>query len=320
MSRIAELKEKVYKNCRKEEKDVTYNRRTYCSFLQQHCFGPRLGLRCHPQLHHQLCSLRKLHRAPFASISDLCSLLSDSDANFDDGRIVVVRGTIGPKATVDDSWLEKLEAKPLVVEGEDVRSHGGKGWHISMPAWRRVAGDKICFHIGRKFLTNCTMGSVGGGRSRQASLSHGSHASSSSLRWRRKNSDQVCFCGLKTVIKMSGTRKNPDRLFHACPRYRVSYECSLLETSNYLSWILTFWHPDVVQKRSHCNYFRWAKDDEYEALEHLGEVKTDAEMESDAAFLNHNISWRMMTLEPRYFGLIVVIVFFMIMCMFFSGK
>ncbi|XP_020960701.1 uncharacterized protein LOC110269739 [Arachis ipaensis] len=150
-------------------------------------------------------------------------------------------------------------------------------------------------------MSGCTMGSVGGGRSGHVSQSHGSHASSSSLRWRRKNSDQVCFCGLKTVIKKSGTRENPDRLFHACPRYR---------------------------KGSHCNYFRWAEDDDYEGLENLGEVKTDAQMESDAALLNHNISWRMMTVEAEvkalrmqlYFGLIVVILVFMIMCMFFSGK
>ncbi|KAL4359239.1 hypothetical protein AHAS_Ahas08G0057500 [Arachis hypogaea] len=100
----------------------------------------------------------------------------------------------------------------------------------------------------------------------------------------------------KTVIKKSGTRENPDRLFHACPRYR---------------------------KGSHCNYFRWVEDDDYEGLENLGEVKTDAQMESDAALLNHNISWRMMTLEAEvkalrmqlYFGLIVVIVVFMIMCL-----
>ncbi|RYR28276.1 hypothetical protein Ahy_B01g052394 [Arachis hypogaea] len=145
------------------------------------------------------------------------------------------------------------------------------------------------------------MGSVGGGHSRQVSQSQGSHASSSSLRWRRKNPDQVCFCGLKTVIKKSGTKENSDRLFHACPRYR---------------------------KGSHCNYFRWAEDDENEGLEHLGEVKTDAEMESDAVLLNHNISWRMMSLEAEvkalrmqlYFGLIVVIVVFRIMCTFFSGK
>ena len=173
------------------------------------------------------------------------------------------------------------------------------------------------------------MGSVGGGRSRQVSQSQGSNASSSSLRWRRKNPDKVCFCGLKTVIKKSGTKENPDRLFHACPRYRVSYECSLVEACNFLSGILTFLYPNVVQKGSHCNYFRWAEDDEYEGLDGAkGDVKTDAEIESDVVVLNHNLSWRMMSLEAEiralmmqlYFGLIVVIVVFMIMFMFFSGK
>ncbi|RYR71796.1 hypothetical protein Ahy_A02g006017 [Arachis hypogaea] len=146
------------------------------------------------------------------------------------------------------------------------------------------------------------MGSVSGGRSRQLSQSQGSNASSSSLRWRRKNTDQVCFCGLKIVIKKSGTIKNPNRLFHACPRYR---------------------------KGSHCNYFRWAEDDKYEGLDGpKGNVKTDAEMESDVVVLNHNLSWRMMSLEAEvralrmqlYFGLIIVIVVFMIICMYFSAK
>ncbi|RYR04311.1 hypothetical protein Ahy_B06g083987 [Arachis hypogaea] len=186
-------------------------------------------------------------------------------------------------------WFHRRAGRPRAPPGSRRAMFTDSVWHISIPAWRRVAGDKICFHIGRKFMTDCTMGSVGGGRSRQVSQSHGSHASSSSLRWQRKNSDQVCFCGLKTVIKKSVTRENLDRLFHACPRYR---------------------------KGSHCNYFRWAEDDEYDRLEHLGEVKTDAQMESDAALLNHNISWRMMTLEAEvkglrmqlYFELIVVIV------------
>ncbi|RYQ81371.1 hypothetical protein Ahy_Scaffold1g107320 [Arachis hypogaea] len=103
------------------------------------------------------------------------------------------------------------------------------------------------------------------------SQSHGSHASSSSLRWRRKNTDQVCFCGLKTIIKKFGTKENPDRLFHTCPRYRNG---------------------------SRCNYFRWVEDDEYEGLDGAkGDVKTDAEIESDVVVLNHNLSWRMMSLE-----------------------
>ncbi|RYQ88718.1 hypothetical protein Ahy_B09g095750 isoform C [Arachis hypogaea] len=49
-------------------------------------------------------SLRKLRRAPSVSVSDLRSLLSDSDGNSDDGGIVVVRGTVEPKAAVDGSW------------------------------------------------------------------------------------------------------------------------------------------------------------------------------------------------------------------------
>ncbi|XP_020963967.1 protein DJ-1 homolog D-like [Arachis ipaensis] len=56
----------------------------------------------------------------------------------------------------------------------------------------------------------------------------------------------------------------------------------------------------ICRKGIHCNYFRWAEDDEFEGLEHLGEVKTEAQMESDAALLNHNISWRMMTLEAEW--------------------
>ncbi|RYR38731.1 hypothetical protein Ahy_A09g043895 [Arachis hypogaea] len=117
-----------------------------------------------------------------------------------------------------------------------------------------------------------------------------------------KITDQVCFFGLKTVIKKSVTIENSDRLFHACPRYR---------------------------KGSHCNYFRWAKDDEYKGLDSAkGDVKIYAKMESGVVVLNHNLSWRMMSLEAEvralrmqlYFGLIVVIVMLMIMCMFFSAK
>ncbi|RYR28457.1 hypothetical protein Ahy_B01g052590 [Arachis hypogaea] len=140
------------------------------------------------------------------------------------------------------------------------------------------------------------------GCSRPLSQSHGSNASSSSLRLRRKNMDQVCFCGLKTKIKKSGTLENPDRLFHVCPRY---------------------------SKGSHCNYFRWAKDDVYEGLDGAkGDVKTDAEMESDVVVLKYNLSWKMMSLEAEvralrmqlYFGLIVVIMMVMIIFMFFSVK
>ncbi|QHO05123.1 7-deoxyloganetin glucosyltransferase [Arachis hypogaea] len=79
-------------------------------------------------------------------------------------------------------------------------------------------------------------GGCGGGLSH---ASHDSHGSSVSMRRRRVNAhDGSCFCGLKTVIKKSGTAENPNRLFHACPRYRGS----------------------------HCNYFKWVDDDEFEAV------------------------------------------------------
>ncbi|QHN78189.1 uncharacterized protein DS421_19g659240 [Arachis hypogaea] len=42
------------------------------------------------------------------------------------------------------------------------------------------------------------------------SQSIGSHSSNSSMQRRRKIKDQTCFCGLKTTIKKSGTRENPD--------------------------------------------------------------------------------------------------------------
>ncbi|RYR03175.1 hypothetical protein Ahy_B06g082013 [Arachis hypogaea] len=63
-------------------------------------------------------------------------------------------------------------------------------------------------------------GGCGGGLSH---ASHDSHGFSVSMQRRRVNAhDGSCFCGLKTVIKKSGTAENPNRLFHACPRYRVS--------------------------------------------------------------------------------------------------
>ncbi|RYR05402.1 hypothetical protein Ahy_B06g085261 [Arachis hypogaea] len=89
-------------------------------------------------------------------------------------------------------------------------------------------------------------GGCGGGLSH---ASHDSHGSSVLMRRRMVNShDGSCFCGLKIVIKKSGTTENPNRLFHACPRYR---------------------------KGSHCNYFKWVDDDEFEAVGVCG-TKKDA--------------------------------------------
>ncbi|QHO21238.1 uncharacterized protein DS421_11g344960 [Arachis hypogaea] len=58
------------------------------------------------------------------------------------------------------------------------------------------------------------------------SQSIGSRGSNSSMRQRRKINDQTCFCGLKTTIKKSGTRENPDRLFHTCARYPKGSHCN----------------------------------------------------------------------------------------------
>ncbi|RYR68393.1 hypothetical protein Ahy_A03g014885 [Arachis hypogaea] len=86
--------------------------------------------------------------------------------------------------------------------------------------------------------------------------SHDSDSSSTSMRRRRLNThDRSCFCGIKTVIKKSGTVENPNRLFHA--RYR---------------------------KDSHCNYFKWVDDDDYQAVDICGTKKdagTDMEVEND---------------------------------------
>ncbi|MED6118126.1 hypothetical protein PIB30_000108 [Stylosanthes scabra] len=82
------------------------------------------------------------------------------------------------------------------------------------------------------------MGHGNGGRgSGLPCYSHGSCGSSSSTWRRKKSADQICFCGLKTMIKKSRTTENPDRLFHTCSRY---------------------------SKGSHCNYFQWV--DKYEGV------------------------------------------------------
>ncbi|KAL2336432.1 hypothetical protein Fmac_010878 [Flemingia macrophylla] len=47
-------------------------------------------------------ALRKLRRAPSLSVSDLRSLLSDSTSP--DDQVVIVRGTVDAKSTVDGSW------------------------------------------------------------------------------------------------------------------------------------------------------------------------------------------------------------------------
>ncbi|QHN93982.1 uncharacterized protein LOC110264733 [Arachis ipaensis] len=97
------------------------------------------------------------------------------------------------------------------------------------------------------------------------SQSIGSHGSNSSMRRKKKINDQTCLCGLKTTIKKSGTRENPDRLFHTCARY---------------------------SKGSHCNFFRGVDDDGYAAG-----AETDAEVGGDYDEWRLNVSWRLGSLE-----------------------
>ncbi|RYR24725.1 hypothetical protein Ahy_B02g058246 [Arachis hypogaea] len=85
------------------------------------------------------------------------------------------------------------------------------------------------------------------------------------MQQRRKINDQTCFCGLKTTIKKSGTRENPDRLSHTCARY---------------------------PKESHCNFFRWVNDDGYAAG-----AEIDTEVSGDYDEWRLNVSWRLGSLE-----------------------
>ncbi|XP_020967774.1 uncharacterized protein At4g04775-like [Arachis ipaensis] len=81
--------------------------------------------------------------------------------------------------------------------------------------------------------------------------SHESNGSSASMRMRRKSHEEACFCGLKAVIKKSGTAENPHRLFYACSRYR---------------------------KDNHCNYFKWVDGNDCEAVVEAG-AKEDSKTE-----------------------------------------
>ncbi|XP_020968233.1 uncharacterized protein LOC110267318 [Arachis ipaensis] len=67
------------------------------------------------------------------------------------------------------------------------------------------------------------------------------------------------------MIKKSGTRENPNRLFHTCARYL---------------------------KGSHCNFFRWVDDVGYEAG-----AETDVEVDSEYDEWRLNVSWRVGSLE-----------------------
>ncbi|RYQ85674.1 hypothetical protein Ahy_B10g105256 [Arachis hypogaea] len=121
--------------------------------------------------------------------------------------------------------------------------------------------------------------------------SHESNGSSSSMRMRRKSHEEACFCGLKVVIKKSGTAENPDRLFYACSRY---------------------------QKGNHCNYFKWVDGDDCEVVVEAGakeDSKTELQVESEYAEWRVKEAWRMGSLEAevRYLKLLVIFLFVIVM-------
>ncbi|QHN81240.1 uncharacterized protein DS421_20g685150 [Arachis hypogaea] len=70
--------------------------------------------------------------------------------------------------------------------------------------------------------------------------------------------------------------ENPDRLFRACPRYR---------------------------KGSHCNYFKWVDDDDYEGVAEGGTKKdygAELQVESDYDEWRLKVAWRLGSLEAEF--------------------
>ncbi|RYR74848.1 hypothetical protein Ahy_A02g009558 [Arachis hypogaea] len=123
-----------------------------------------------------------------------------------------------------------------------------------------------------------------GNRGRSAGVSfpsNGSNGYSASMRTRKKTLEESCFCGLKAVvIKKSGTAENPNRLFHACPKRAVS----------------------------HCNYFKWVDDDDYQGVAEGGtkkDYRTDLQVESDYD------EWRLGSLkgEVKVLKLLIIFIF-----------
>ncbi|RYQ89188.1 hypothetical protein Ahy_B09g095963 isoform B [Arachis hypogaea] len=116
-----------------------------------------------------------------------------------------------------------------------------------------------------------------GGRSGGVSFSsNDSNSSSALMRTRRKTYEESCLCGLKIVIKKSGTAENPNRLFHACPRY----------------W--------------------WVDDDDYQRVAEGGTKKdygTDLQVESDYDEWRLKVVWRLGSLEAKVKALKLLIIF-----------
>ncbi|RYR50561.1 hypothetical protein Ahy_A07g037180 [Arachis hypogaea] len=119
------------------------------------------------------------------------------------------------------------------------------------------------------------MGSGSGGAGRGfPSPSQSSYTSSSSMQRRRQNHEETCFCGLKTLIKKSGTSKNLDRLFHTCARYR---------------------------KGNHCNFFKWVEENEDVAVAEgsRGVPEMEGELDIDYEDWKVKLAWRIGCLEAE---------------------
>ncbi|RYR19072.1 hypothetical protein Ahy_B03g063751 [Arachis hypogaea] len=106
------------------------------------------------------------------------------------------------------------------------------------------------------------------------SHSHSSYTSSSAMRRIRQNHEETCFCGLKTLIKKSGTSKNPDRLFHTCARH---------------------------QKGNHCNFFKWVEENENIAVAEgsRGVPEIEGELDIDYEDWKVKLAWRIGSLEAE---------------------
>ncbi|RYR25864.1 hypothetical protein Ahy_B02g059891 [Arachis hypogaea] len=125
----------------------------------------------------------------------------------------------------------------------------------------------------------------GGRRGGLSYPSHDSHGSRASMRMRRKTYDESYFYGLKTMIKKSRTAENLDRLFHACQRYR---------------------------KGSHCYYFKWVDDDDYQGVVVGGtkkDTETDLEVENAYDEWRVKVAWRLGSLKAEVKALKLLIIF-----------
>lgn len=67
-------------------------------------------------------ALRRIRAAPFVRISDLRSVIQIDDPDADGGRLVVVRGDVQPKSSIETSWTSKISGGPLLSQGSGERA------------------------------------------------------------------------------------------------------------------------------------------------------------------------------------------------------